>query len=90
MRGGFPSDSKNKRKRLGGRAGIRVFPPVEKQLQECQIEPASEFGADLGKKADLLEADRDSPPDWELLRKPCSREELAQALARALEAGAGG
>ena len=30
-----------------------------------------------GFSAELLEADRDSPPTWDLLRKPFSREELA-------------
>ncbi|MBA3623017.1 MAG: PAS domain S-box protein [Methylibium sp.] len=39
-----------------------------------------------GFAAELLDADRDSPPSWELLRKPCSREELARAIAKALEA----
>ncbi len=34
-----------------------------------------------GFSAELLEADRDSPPAWELLRKPCSRGELARAIA---------
>ncbi|HSI49434.1 MAG TPA: PAS domain S-box protein [Ideonella sp.] len=38
-----------------------------------------------GFSAELLEADRDSPPDWELLRKPYSRSELAQALARVVD-----
>ena len=37
-----------------------------------------------GYSAELLDADRDSPPAWELLRKPCTREELAQAVARAV------
>ncbi len=37
-----------------------------------------------GYSAELLDADRDSPANWELLRKPYSREELAQALARVL------
>ena len=37
-----------------------------------------------GFSADLLDADRDSPPSWELLRKPYSREDLAQAIARVL------
>jgi PAS domain S-box-containing protein len=37
-----------------------------------------------GYSAELLEADRDSPPDWELLRKPFSRLELARAIARVL------
>ena len=31
-------------------------------------------------------ADRDSPPAWELLRKPCTREELARAIARVVGA----
>ena len=35
-----------------------------------------------GFSAELLDADRDSPPDWELLRKPYSRAELARAIAR--------
>ena len=37
-----------------------------------------------GYSSELLEADRDSPPAWELLRKPCTREELAAAIARVL------
>lgn len=36
-----------------------------------------------GYSAELIEADRDAPLGWELLRKPCSREELGQAIARA-------
>ena len=35
-----------------------------------------------GFSSELLDADRDSPPAWELLRKPCSRDELARAIAR--------
>jgi PAS domain S-box-containing protein len=35
-----------------------------------------------GFSAELLEADRDSPQSWELLRKPYSRAELAQAIGR--------
>lgn len=35
-----------------------------------------------GYSAELLDADRESPPSWELLRKPYSRAELAQAIAR--------
>jgi len=38
-----------------------------------------------GYSAELLEADSGSPPAWELLRKPCSREELGAALARVLD-----
>ena len=39
-----------------------------------------------GFSADLLEADQHAPPDWELLQKPYSRAELAQAMGRALAA----
>jgi PAS domain S-box-containing protein len=35
-----------------------------------------------GFSAELLEADRDAPLGWELLRKPCSREDVARAIAR--------
>ncbi|RTL38934.1 MAG: PAS domain S-box protein [Burkholderiales bacterium] len=41
-----------------------------------------------GFSADLLEADEQSPPGWELLQKPYARAELAQAMARALAARA--
>ena len=37
-----------------------------------------------GYSSELLEADRDSPPSWELLRKPFSRLELASAIVRVL------
>jgi CheY-like chemotaxis protein len=37
-----------------------------------------------GFSAELIEADRDSPASWELLRKPYSRAELARAMARLL------
>jgi CheY-like chemotaxis protein len=42
-----------------------------------------------GFSAELLEADRESPPTWELLRKPFSRAELAEALARLMNPGSG-
>ena len=35
-----------------------------------------------GFSSELLDADRDSPRSWELLRKPYTREELARAIAR--------
>jgi len=35
-----------------------------------------------GFSADLLDADRDAPPSWELLRKPYSRAELGRAIAK--------
>jgi len=35
-----------------------------------------------GFSSELLDADRDSPPGWELLRKPYGRDELSSAIAR--------
>ena len=44
-----------------------------------------------GYPAELLEADRDAPPSWELLQKPFSRAELARGIARVIgERRAGG
>jgi PAS domain S-box-containing protein len=37
-----------------------------------------------GFSAELLDADRESPPSWELLRKPYARDELARAMIRVL------
>ncbi|MEO7245357.1 MAG: ATP-binding protein [Rubrivivax sp.] len=37
-----------------------------------------------GYSAELLDADRESPPKWQLLQKPFSREELARAMAKAI------
>ena len=37
-----------------------------------------------GYSSELLDADRDVPPGWELLRKPFTRSELARAIARLL------
>jgi CheY-like chemotaxis protein len=39
-----------------------------------------------GFSSELLDADRDSPPSWELLRKPYTRGELAQAIAKVVAA----
>jgi hypothetical protein len=39
-----------------------------------------------GYSAELLDADREAPLNWELLRKPYSRGELAQAMARLMAA----
>lgn len=41
-----------------------------------------------GYSAELLDADRDAPPSWELLRKPYGRDELGGAIVRLLR-GAG-
>jgi hypothetical protein len=40
-----------------------------------------------GYSSELLDADRDSPAAWELLRKPYTRNELARAIARVIAAG---
>jgi len=42
-----------------------------------------------GFSAELLDADRIAPASWELLRKPYSRAELAQAIARVMAARGG-
>jgi hypothetical protein len=39
-----------------------------------------------GYSAELLDADREAPLNWELLRKPYSRGELAQAMAQLMAA----
>ena len=39
-----------------------------------------------GFSPELLGAGRDSPLRWELLRKPCTRQELANAIAKVLAA----
>jgi PAS domain S-box-containing protein len=38
-----------------------------------------------GYSEDLLAADRDAPPDWELLQKPFGRDELAAAIVRLVD-----
>jgi len=43
-----------------------------------------------GFSAELIEADRDSPSAWELLPKPCTRDELAHAIARVVSRGGQG
>jgi len=40
-----------------------------------------------GFSSELIAADRDSPSSWELLPKPCTREELAHAIARVIRHG---
>ncbi len=39
-----------------------------------------------GYSIESIAADREAPPHWELLRKPCTRDELAAAIARAVAA----
>ena len=67
-----------------GMRGTELAARVQEQLPDVAIVLMS------GYSAELLEADSGSPPAWELLRKPCSREELGAAIARVLDAGAAG
>ena len=66
-----------------GMRGTELAARVQDQLPDVAVVLMS------GYSAELLEADSGSPPEWELLRKPCSREELGAAIARVLDAGAG-
>ena len=60
-----------------GMRGTELAAEAQARVQGLKIVLMSGFSSEL------LEADRDAPLEWELLRKPCSREELAQAIARA-------
>jgi PAS domain S-box-containing protein len=59
-----------------GMRGTELATRVQERLPEIAVILMS------GYSAELLEADSGSPPTWELLRKPCSREELGEAIAR--------
>ena len=63
-----------------GMRGTELAARAQERYPELAIVLMSGFSAEL------LAADRDSPLGWELLRKPCSREELAQAIARVVGA----
>jgi PAS domain S-box-containing protein len=52
-----------------------------------QRHPAMRVLLMSGFSAELIEADRDSPSSWELLPKPCTRDELANAIARVVASG---
>jgi signal transduction histidine kinase/ActR/RegA family two-component response regulator len=65
-----------------GMRGTELAAEVQRRLPAVRILLMSGFSAEL------LDADRDSPSNWELLPKPCSREELGQAVARVLAQGA--
>ena len=67
-----------------GMRGSELAARVQEQLPAVAVVLMS------GYSAELIEADSGSPPAWELLRKPCSREELGAAIARVLDAGAAG
>ena len=58
-----------------GMRGTQLAALVQKQDPKTAVLLMSGFSSEL------LEADRDSPPNWELLRKPYSRDELARAIA---------
>ena len=62
-----------------GMRGTELAARVQERLADIAVVLMS------GYSAELLEADSGSPPTWELLRKPCSREELGAALARVLD-----
>jgi PAS domain S-box-containing protein len=62
-----------------GMRGTELAARVQERLADIAVVLMS------GYSAELLEADSGSPPTWELLRKPCSREELGAAIARVLD-----
>ena len=63
-----------------GMRGTKLAAMAQKQQPALRVLLMSGFSAEL------LEADRDSPPSWELLRKPYSRAELARAIASVINA----
>ena len=66
-----------------GMRGTELALQAQQRLQTLAVLLMSGFSAEL------LDADRDSPPSWELLRKPFSRDELARAIARVMLRNAG-
>ena len=58
-----------------GMRGTQLAALVQQRLPAMAVLLMSGFSTEL------LEADRDSPPTWDLLRKPYSRDELARAIA---------
>ena len=61
-----------------GMRGTQLAQAVQHRLPDISVVLMSGFSEDL------LQADRDAPPRWELLPKPFSRHALARALARAV------
>ena len=59
-----------------GMRGTQLAALAQKRIPKLAVLLMSGFSSEL------LDADRDSPPNWELLRKPYSRDELARAIAR--------
>ena len=62
-----------------GMRGTRLATEVQRRYPQLAVLLMSGFSAEL------LDADREVPPSWELLRKPCTRSELAQAMAKVLD-----
>jgi CheY-like chemotaxis protein len=67
-----------------GMRGTDLASEVQRRFPAMRILLMSGFSAEL------LDADRDSPSTWELLPKPCTRDELAHAIARATSSAANG
>ena len=63
-----------------GMRGTRLAAEVQQRFPKLAILLMSGFSSEL------LDADRDVPQSWELLRKPYTRGELARALAKVLAA----
>jgi signal transduction histidine kinase/ActR/RegA family two-component response regulator len=61
-----------------GMRGTALAAEVQRRLPAVRVLLMSGFSSEL------LEADRDSPSAWELLPKPCTRQELCGAIARVL------
>ena len=61
-----------------GMRGTDLAATAQQRLPALAILLMSAFSAEL------LEADRESPGEWQLLQKPCSREELARAITQVL------
>ena len=61
-----------------GMRGTRLAAEAQQRFPELAILLMSGFSSEL------LEADREVPQSWELLRKPYTRAELARAMARVL------
>ena len=64
-----------------GMRGTQLAARVQELLPSVKVLLMSGFSAEL------LEADRDSPPSWDLLPKPYTREQLAGAITRVLAGG---
>ncbi|MDH6169146.1 PAS domain S-box-containing protein [Variovorax boronicumulans] len=61
-----------------GIRGTRLAAEVQRRFPQMAVLLMSGFSSEL------LDADREVPQNWELLRKPYSRSELAQAMAKVL------